>query len=63
MLTVQHGFHILTLNPVKMMNRIRGRPHSLVMKCPVGSVPPSKEQIQCDPEFIQVTTNFIICTA
>ncbi|XP_035807352.2 uncharacterized protein C1orf127 homolog [Amphiprion ocellaris] len=49
----QHGFNILTLNLVKRMNRFEGRPHSLVMKCPVVSIQ-SGEQIQCDPEYIQV---------
>uniref|UniRef100_A0A3P8TL25 Si:ch211-129o18.4 n=1 Tax=Amphiprion percula TaxID=161767 RepID=A0A3P8TL25_AMPPE len=49
----QHGFNILTLNLVKRMNRFEGSPHSLVMKCPVVSIQ-SGEQIQCDPEYIQV---------
>ncbi|XP_045912924.1 uncharacterized protein C1orf127 homolog [Micropterus dolomieu] len=51
----QHGYNILTLNLVKRINRFGGRPHSFVMKCPVVSVLPSREQIQCDSEYIQVT--------
>ncbi|KAF1390626.1 hypothetical protein PFLUV_G00059970 [Perca fluviatilis] len=51
----QHGYHILTLHLVKRINRFRGRPHSFIMKCPLFSVLPSREQIQCDPEYIQVT--------
>ncbi|XP_076597810.1 ciliated left-right organizer protein containing ZP-N domains homolog [Chaetodon auriga] len=51
----QHGYHILTLNLVRRINRFGGRPHSFIMKCPVVSMLPCREQIQCDPEFIQVT--------
>ncbi|XP_029291570.1 ciliated left-right organizer protein containing ZP-N domains homolog isoform X2 [Cottoperca gobio] len=51
----QHGYHVLTLNLVKRINRFGGRPHSFMMKCPLVSVLPSREQIQCDPEYIQVT--------
>ncbi|XP_049436972.1 uncharacterized protein C1orf127 homolog isoform X2 [Epinephelus fuscoguttatus] len=51
----QHGYHVLTLNLVKRISRFGGRPHSFLMKCPVVSVLPSREKIQCDPEYIQVT--------
>ncbi|KAI3357349.1 hypothetical protein L3Q82_015781 [Scortum barcoo] len=51
----QHGYHVLTLNLVKRVHRFGGRPHSFTMKCPVVSVVPSREQIQCDPDYIQVT--------
>ncbi|XP_059189293.1 uncharacterized protein C1orf127 homolog isoform X2 [Centropristis striata] len=51
----QHGDHVLTLNLVKKISRFGGRPHSFMMKCPVVSVLPSREQIMCDTEFIQVT--------
>ncbi|XP_032362806.1 uncharacterized protein LOC116674437 [Etheostoma spectabile] len=51
----QRGYHVLTLNLVKRIKRFRGRPHSFIMKCPLVSVLPSREQIQCDPEYIQVT--------
>ncbi|XP_073327059.1 uncharacterized protein ciroz [Pagrus major] len=51
----QHGYHVLTLNLVKRINRFGGRPHSLMMKCPMVPVLPSREQIQCDPDYIQVT--------
>ncbi|KAI4823273.1 hypothetical protein KUCAC02_011868 [Chaenocephalus aceratus] len=51
----QDGHHVLTLNLVKRINRFGGRPHSVLMKCPLGSVLPSREKIQCDPEYIQVT--------
>lgn len=55
MLIAQQGYHVLTLNLVKRISRFGGRPHSVMMKCPVVSVLPSREQIQCDPEYIQVT--------
>ncbi|XP_075897792.1 ciliated left-right organizer protein containing ZP-N domains homolog isoform X2 [Nelusetta ayraudi] len=51
----QHGYYVLTLDTGKRMSRYGGRPHSLLMKCPVAPVLPSQELIQCDPEFIQVT--------
>uniref|UniRef100_A0A8C4IL23 Si:ch211-129o18.4 n=1 Tax=Dicentrarchus labrax TaxID=13489 RepID=A0A8C4IL23_DICLA len=51
----QSGYHVLTLNLVKRINRFGGRPHSFMMKCPFVSVLPSREQLQCDPEYIQVT--------
>ncbi|XP_063745943.1 uncharacterized protein C1orf127 homolog [Eleginops maclovinus] len=51
----QNGYHVLTLNLVKRINRFGGRPHSFMMKCPLVSVLPSREKIQCDPEYIQVT--------
>ncbi|XP_044206821.1 uncharacterized protein C1orf127 homolog [Thunnus albacares] len=51
----QHSFHVLTLNLVKRISRFGGRPHSFMMKCPVVSVLPSREHIQCDPDYIQVT--------
>ncbi|XP_075950914.1 ciliated left-right organizer protein containing ZP-N domains homolog isoform X2 [Anarhichas minor] len=51
----RNGYHVLTLHLLKRINRFGGRPHSFMMKCPVVSVLPSREQIQCDPEFIQVT--------
>ncbi|KAE8293326.1 hypothetical protein D5F01_LYC08435 [Larimichthys crocea] len=51
----EQGYHVLTLNLVKRISRFGGRPHSVMMKCPVVSVLPSREQIQCDPEYIQVT--------
>lgn len=54
----KHGYHVLMLNLVKRVNRFRGRPRSLMMRCPVGSVLPNREQIQCDPEFIQVTAGW-----
>ncbi|XP_044068053.1 uncharacterized protein C1orf127 homolog isoform X2 [Siniperca chuatsi] len=50
----QHGYHVLTLNLVKRINRFGGRPHSFMMKCPVVPVLPSREQIQCGPEYIQL---------
>nr|XP_043893249.1 uncharacterized protein C1orf127 homolog isoform X1 [Solea senegalensis] len=50
----QHGFHVLALNLVKRINRFGGRPHSFIMTCPVVSVVPSRERVQCNPEFIQV---------
>lgn len=53
----QDGHHVLTLNLVKRINRFGGRPHSVLMKCPLGSVLPSREKIQCDPEYIQVTAD------
>lgn len=55
--TVQHSFYILTLNLVKRINRLGGRPHSFIMSCPVASVLPNREQIQCDPEYIQVSAD------
>ncbi|XP_076019556.1 ciliated left-right organizer protein containing ZP-N domains homolog [Genypterus blacodes] len=51
----QHGYNVLTLNLVKRINGFGGRAHTVMMKCPVVSVVPDKEHIQCDPEFIQVT--------
>ncbi|CAK6951274.1 uncharacterized protein C1orf127 homolog [Scomber scombrus] len=51
----QHRYHVLTLNLVKRIKRFGGRPHSLMMKCPMVSVLPSREHIQCDPDYIQVT--------
>lgn len=51
---LQHGDYVLTLDTVKRMSRNGGRPHSLLMKCPVALGVPSQELIQCDPEFIQV---------
>ncbi|XP_026222676.1 uncharacterized protein C1orf127 homolog isoform X2 [Anabas testudineus] len=50
----QHSFHVLKLNLVKRINRFGHRPHSFIMTCPVVSVVPNREQIQCDPEYIQV---------
>ncbi|XP_035499976.2 uncharacterized protein C1orf127 homolog isoform X1 [Scophthalmus maximus] len=50
----QRGFHVLTLNLVKRINRLGGRRHSLMMTCPVGSALPNREKVQCDPENIQV---------
>ncbi|XP_019944565.2 uncharacterized protein C1orf127 homolog [Paralichthys olivaceus] len=50
----QQGFHALTLNLVKRINRFGGRGHSFIMTCPVVSVLPNREKIQCDPENIQV---------
>ncbi|XP_056896969.1 uncharacterized protein C1orf127 homolog isoform X5 [Takifugu flavidus] len=54
--SVQHqrGYHVLVLN-LKRINGFRSRSPRLIMKCPVVSVLPCREQIQCDPEFIQVT--------
>lgn len=54
MAVLQHGYYVLTLDTGKRMSRYGGRPHSLLMKCPVAPVLPSQELIQCDPEFIQV---------
>ncbi|KAM3618596.1 uncharacterized protein V6R79_022163 [Siganus canaliculatus] len=51
----QHGSYVLTLTVAKRTNRFRGRPQSFTMRCPVVSVVPWREQIHCDPEFIQVT--------
>ncbi|XP_078144210.1 ciliated left-right organizer protein containing ZP-N domains homolog [Centroberyx gerrardi] len=51
----QHGYNFLILNLVKRINRFGGRPHSFIMKCPVVSILPNREHIQCDPEYIQVT--------
>ncbi|KAM8863819.1 uncharacterized protein ciroz [Spinachia spinachia] len=51
----RNSHHVLKLNLVKRINRYGGRPYSFTMKCPVASVLPSREQIQCDPECIQVT--------
>nr|XP_040050226.1 uncharacterized protein C1orf127 homolog [Gasterosteus aculeatus aculeatus] len=50
-----NNHHVLKLNLVKRINRFRERPYSFTMKCPVAPVLPSREQIQCDPECIQVT--------
>lgn len=50
---IQHGYHVLVLN-LKRINRFRSRSPRLIMKCPVVSVLQCREQIQCDPEFIQV---------
>ncbi|XP_026188653.1 ciliated left-right organizer protein containing ZP-N domains homolog isoform X2 [Mastacembelus armatus] len=50
----EHGFHVLMLILAKRINQFGGRPHSFIMMCPVVSVLPNKEQIQCDPEYIQV---------
>ncbi|CAB1446145.1 unnamed protein product [Pleuronectes platessa] len=50
----QRGFHVLTLNLVKRITRFGGRRHSFIMTCPVVSVLPAREEIQCDPENIQV---------
>ncbi|XP_056240980.1 uncharacterized protein C1orf127 homolog [Seriola aureovittata] len=49
-----HNFHVLTLNLMKRINRFGGRRHSFIMTCPVVSVLPTREQVQCDPEYIQV---------
>ncbi|XP_037335498.2 uncharacterized protein C1orf127 homolog [Pungitius pungitius] len=51
----QNSHHVLKLNLAKRINRFGGRPYSFTMKCPVASVLPSREQIKCDPESIQVT--------
>ncbi|XP_029012017.1 uncharacterized protein C1orf127 homolog [Betta splendens] len=50
----QHSFHVLKMNLVKRTSRFGGRAHSLLMTCPVVSVLPNMEHIQCDPEYIQV---------
>ncbi|XP_040916250.1 uncharacterized protein C1orf127 homolog [Toxotes jaculatrix] len=50
----QHGFHVLTLNLVKRINRFGGRPQNFIMTCPVVSVLLNREKIQCDSEYIQV---------
>lgn len=52
---IQHGYHVLILNLKKRTNRFRGRSLSHILKCPVVSVLPHRKQIQCDPEFIQVS--------
>lgn len=52
---VQHGYHVLILNLKKRTNRFRGRSLKHILKCPVVSVLPHRKQIQCDPEFIQVS--------
>uniref|UniRef100_A0A3Q0R1V4 Si:ch211-129o18.4 n=1 Tax=Amphilophus citrinellus TaxID=61819 RepID=A0A3Q0R1V4_AMPCI len=50
----QDGFNVLTLNLGKRINRYGSRPHSFTVKCPEISVLQSREQIRCDPEYIQV---------
>ncbi|XP_047459705.1 uncharacterized protein C1orf127 homolog [Mugil cephalus] len=55
----QHGFNVLTLNLTERITRFGGRPHSLMMKCPVASVLQSREKIQCDPDYIQL--NWSLC--
>ncbi|XP_005733117.1 uncharacterized protein ciroz [Pundamilia nyererei] len=50
----QNGFNVLTLNLVRRMNRFGSQHHSFTMKCPVMSVVQSREQILCDPEYVQV---------
>uniref|UniRef100_A0A3Q4GNT3 Si:ch211-129o18.4 n=1 Tax=Neolamprologus brichardi TaxID=32507 RepID=A0A3Q4GNT3_NEOBR len=49
-----NGFNVLTLNLVRRMNRFGSQHHSFTMKCPVMSVVQSREQIHCDPEYVQV---------
>ncbi|XP_029912366.1 ciliated left-right organizer protein containing ZP-N domains homolog [Myripristis murdjan] len=51
----QDGYNVLMLNLVKRISRFGGRADRLMMKCPVVSVFPNREHIQCDPEYIQVT--------
>ncbi|XP_030279101.1 ciliated left-right organizer protein containing ZP-N domains homolog [Sparus aurata] len=51
----QHGYHVLPLNLVRRINRFGGRPRTLLMTCPMVPVLLSREQIHCDPDYIQVT--------